>query len=168
MRACARESKRERACDKTFLKRKKMYGKEIGSERASNQKTEKIRLLFSRERERERESFRGFSAAKNRERRSRWCCACGRSRALLSAVRVLRVHARSRVKKQGFFSRKSTTPLLSTCSTGPRRKVHTVRALLLDGCRVSERAFTLRRRRRENLRSRRLSNMYIAATDTLL
>ena len=59
-------------------------------------------------------------------------------------------------------------PALSTCSTGPRRKVHTVRALRLDGRRVSERAFTLRRRRRENLRSRRLLNMYIAATDTLL
>ena len=74
--------------------------------RSSERATEKIRLLFSA-RARERESFRGFSAAKNRERRSRWCCACGRSRALLSAVRVLRVHARSRVKKQGFFSRVS-------------------------------------------------------------
>ena len=40
---CERESKRERACNTTFLKWKKMYGKE----RASNQKTEKIRLLFS-------------------------------------------------------------------------------------------------------------------------
>ena len=76
VRVCARESKRERACDTTFLKRKKMYGKEFGSE--SNRETEKIRLLFSRERARERESFRGFSKAKNRERRSRWRCVCGR------------------------------------------------------------------------------------------
>ena len=76
VRVCARESKRERACDTTFLKRKKMYGKEFGSE--SNRETEKIRLLFSRESERERESFRGFSKAKNRERRSRWRCVCGR------------------------------------------------------------------------------------------
>ena len=76
VRVCARESKRERACDTTFLKRKKMYGKEFGSE--SNRETEKIRLLFSRERARERGSFRGFSKAKNRERRSRWRCVCGR------------------------------------------------------------------------------------------
>ncbi len=76
VRVCARESKRERACDTTFLKWKKMYGKEFGSE--SNRETEKIRLLFSRERARERESFRGFSKAKNRERRSRWRCVCGR------------------------------------------------------------------------------------------
>jgi len=103
-----RESKREqRAFNKTFLKWKKMYRKEIGSERASNQRDGKNTSPFLYESERERESFRGFSAAKNRERRSRWCCACGRSRALLSAVRVLRVHARSRVKKQGFFSRVS-------------------------------------------------------------
>ena len=67
MRACARESKRERACDKTFLKRKKMYGKEIGSERASNQKTEKIRLLFSRESESERVFSRVFGGEKQRE-----------------------------------------------------------------------------------------------------
>ena len=84
MYACVPGREGERAkesvhLNKTFLKWKKMYGKEIGSERASNQskETEKIRLLFST-RVRERES-RGFSAAKNRERRSRWCCVCGRS-----------------------------------------------------------------------------------------
>ena len=100
MRACARESIRERACDKTFLKRKKMYGKEIGSERTSNQKTEKIRLLFSRERERERESFRGFSAA----------VAQREAFEIALCVWSFQVNARSRVKKlfalprEGFFS----------------------------------------------------------------
>ena len=118
VRVCERESKRARACDKTFLKRKKMYGKEIAQRERATKRRKKY-VSFSRE-------------------------------------RVLQVPLHS------------THPALSTCSTGPRRKVHTVRALLLDGRRVSERAFTLRRRRRENLRSRRLSNMYIAATDTLL
>ena len=65
VRVCARESKRERACDTTFLKRKKMYGKEFGSE--SNRETEKIRLLFSRESERERVFSRVFEGEKQRE-----------------------------------------------------------------------------------------------------
>ena len=97
VRVCARESKRERACDTTFLKRKKMYGKEFGSE--SNRETEKIRLLFSRESERERVFSRVFEGEKQRE-------------AFEMALRVwsFQVNARSRVKKlfalprEGFFS----------------------------------------------------------------
>ena len=97
VRVCARESKRARACDTTFLKRKKMYGKEFGSE--SNRETEKIRLLFSRESERERVFSRVFEGEKQRE-------------AFEMALRVwsFQVNARSRVKKlfalprEGFFS----------------------------------------------------------------
>ena len=97
VRVCARESKRERACDTTFLKRKKMYGKEFGSE--SNRETEKIRLLFSRESESERVFSRVFEGEKQRE-------------AFEMALRVwsFQVNARSRVKKlfalprEGFFS----------------------------------------------------------------
>ena len=42
-----------------------MYGKEFGSE--SNRETEKIRLLFSRESERERVFSRVFEGEKQRE-----------------------------------------------------------------------------------------------------
>ena len=55
---CARESKRERACDTTFLKWKKMYGKEIGSERATKRPKKYVSFSLSRNEEEKDDDFR--------------------------------------------------------------------------------------------------------------
>ena len=77
-----------------------MYRKEIGSERASNQRDGKNTSPFLYESERERESFRGFSAA----------VAQREAFEIALCVWSFQVNARSRVKKlfalprEGFFS----------------------------------------------------------------
>ena len=58
VRVCARESKRERACDTTFLKWKKMYGKEIGSERATKRRKKYVSFSLSRNEEEKDDDFR--------------------------------------------------------------------------------------------------------------
>jgi hypothetical protein len=89
-----------------------MYGKEIGSERASNQKTEKIRLLFSRERERERESFRGGT-----ERGVRDCVVC----VVVSSKRALKGKETVCAPKRGLFLSVSDFFLESTQR---KREIH--------------------------------------------
>ena len=57
--ACARESERA-ACarDTTFLKWKKMYGKEIGSERATKRPKKYVSFSLSRNEEEKDDDFR--------------------------------------------------------------------------------------------------------------
>jgi hypothetical protein len=93
-----------------------MYGKEIGSERASNQKTEKIRLLFSRERERERVFSRVFGGG-GTERGVRDCVVC----VVVSSKRALKGKETVCAPKRGLFLSVSDFFLESTQR---KREIH--------------------------------------------
>ena len=92
-----------------------MYGKEIGLERAT--KRRKKYVSFSRERARERESFRGFSKAKT-ERGVRDGVAC----VVVSSKRALKGKETVCAPKRGLFLSVSDPSFLE--STQRKKEIH--------------------------------------------